>query len=248
MKRIPLFAFAAALLLASPALAQTTLTDQIPAPVPSASNTVNNSELLLQSQSVSGGTLFTSVLKQPGVGGQVIGVSTAFAPVGATSPTRYLALTSAKSDLGVPLTATAGTPSGAVGVKRTAGTSLTLDGEATSGSAKTDVALFEFDLPDSYVAGTNIPVIVNGNYTGGGTVTAAACTFAVAMYTETNGVEAALTVSAAQQMSGTAANYTFTVTGTSLVPGQHVAIEVTVLVTSASGANTGHINSVAFQG
>ncbi len=68
------------------------------------------------------------------------------------------------------------------------------------------------------------------------------------LYTETNGVEAAVTTSAAQQIPATATNLTFSVTGTSLVPGQHVLIELVMLVTTASGAGTGLINSVAFQG
>jgi hypothetical protein len=252
MKRIPHFLIfllvLLVLVLPAIAMAQTTALDQIPAPVPSVSNTTQNSELLTQYQTVPGGGLYQSILKQPGIGGQIIGVASSFVPGGAGAHTRYLALTDAKSDLGVPMTAAAGTPSGTVGVVRTAGTSLTLDGEATSSSAKTNKALFEFDLPDTYVAGTNIPVIVNTNYTGSGTVTGASCSMTVAAYTETNGVEAALTVSAAQLITGTATNYTFTVTGTNLVPGQHVAVELVLLVTSASGANTGHINSVAFNG
>ena len=73
--------------------------------------------------------------------------------------TRYLPLTGAKADSGIPLTAAAGTPAGAVGIARTAGTSLTLAGEATSASAKTDKAFFEFTLPETYVAGANIPVV-----------------------------------------------------------------------------------------
>jgi hypothetical protein len=161
--------------------------------------------------------------------------------------TRYLSLTDAKADSGIPLTAAAGTPAGAVGISRTAGTSLQLVGEATSSSAKTDKAFFEFNLPSTYVAGAAIPVVVNAIVTGSGTLTGASTTITVAAYTETNGVEAALTVSAAQQFDKTGETLTFTVTGTGLAPGQHVAVEITMLVTSASGANTGVINSVAIQ-
>ena len=161
--------------------------------------------------------------------------------------TRYLPLTDAKADTGIPLTAAAGTPAGAVGIARTAGTSLQLVGEATSASAKTDVALWEFDLPATYVAGANIPVIVNVIVTGTGTLTAASTTITVAAYTEAAGVETALTVSAAQEFDKTGEILTFTITGTGLVPYQHIAIEITMLVTSASGANTGTINSVAFK-
>lgn len=251
MKSNKLFAsiLAAAVLLPSLALAQTTTLDQVPAPIPSAGNLAAlNSELLTQSIAVPGGTLYVSTIRQPGPGGQIAGISQTFTPGAASAVTRFLSLTDGKSDLGVPFTAAAGTPTGTVGVTRVAGTSLTLDGEATSGSAKTNKAMWELNIPTTYIAGANIPIVVNANYTGVGTITAVSTTLTVAAYTEIAGVEAALTVSAAQQFTGTAANYTFTVTGTGLVPGQHVVFEVTMLVTSASGANTGHINSVAYQG
>jgi hypothetical protein len=68
----------------------------------------------------------------------------------------------------------------------------------------------------------------------------------VAAYTEVNGVETAISgITAAQQIPATAGNLTFTIPGTGLVPGSHVAVELVMLVTSASGAVTGSINSVA---
>lgn len=233
------------LLLPSLAMAQSQVTDQLPVPLTSSTG---QSELLTQSQSVSGGTLYTTVLRQSGLQGPPIGVASTFVPTGATSPTRYFALTNGKSDLGVPMTAAAGTPTGTVGVSRTAGTSLVLTGEATSGAqAKTDKVIFEFDLADTYVVGTNIPLIVNQNYSGT-VVTAGSTTITASAYTEAAGVEAAVTVSAAQQMTATAGNLTFSITGTNLVPGQHMVVELVMLVTSASGAVTGQINSVAYQG
>ena len=51
---------------------------------------------------------------------------------------------------------------------------------------------------------------------------------------------------AAQQIAATAGNLVFTITGTGLVPGQHVAVELTMLITSASGANPGVIYSVSY--
>jgi hypothetical protein len=233
----------AAVLIAGAAYAQTTTLDQVPVPLSS----TTNSELLTQSISVSGGTLYATTLKQGGAGGAPVAVAQTFVPTATGGTTRNLPLTAAKSDAGVALTATA--TSGAVGVTRTAGTGLTLDGEATSGNAKTDKAVWEFNLPDSYVAGQNIAVTVNCNYSGAGTVTGASTTMTVAAYTEsTAGAETALTVSAAQQMAATAGPLVFTITGTGLVPGQRVALELVMLVTSSSGANTGHINSVSYGG
>ena len=121
-------------------------------------------------------------------------------------------LTDAAADTGVFLTATA--TAGAMGVQRTAGTSLVLVGEATSGNAKTDKAMWEMCVPASYVPGQALPVTVNANYTGAGTVTAASTTLTLAAYTETNGVEAAIAgVTAAQQFTATATDYMFSIPG-----------------------------------
>jgi hypothetical protein len=143
------------------------------------------------------------------------------------------------------VTATAG--SGTVGVARTAGASLQLVGEATSASGVTDKALWELDLPDTYVAGASIPVTVNAVVTGSGTLTTAATTMTMAVYTEINGVESALTVTGAVQFGKTASNLGFTITGTGLVPGSHLVIELTMLVTTSLLSCTGYVNSVGYQ-
>jgi hypothetical protein len=234
-----------AVLVIGPALPQSTTFDQVPVPL----GTTGQSELLVQSYAVPGGTLYAGVLRPPGATSPPVSLGMSFVPTGTTTPTRPLALTDAKSTGGVPMTAAAGTPSATVAPSRTAGTSLVLVGEATSSSAKTDNAMWEFRLPDSYVAGANIPVVINANYTGGGTITGASTTLTVTAYAEgQNGAETALTVSAAQQFTGTAANYTFTITGlgSGLAPNSRIVVSVAMLVTSSSGANTGQINSIAF--
>lgn len=161
----------------------------------------------------------------------------------AVGPSRYLPLTSAKADTGVALSATAG--SGEMGISRTAGTDLRLVGETTLASAATDKAMWEFVLPDTYTAGAAVPVSVNCAITGSGTLTAAECTMALAAYSETNGVEAALTVTGGtQQITAAGGTLSWSVAGTGLVPGSHVALELTQVITSASGSNTGEVNAV----
>jgi hypothetical protein len=201
-------------------------------------------EFGIQSYAVTGGTLYITFTRTAN-GLTSSGVT--FVPTSTGGGlARYLNLTDAKSDLGVPLTATAGTPTGAVGVSRTAGTSLVLSGEATSSNAKTDKAFWETNLPSTYIAGANIALSVNSSITGTGTLTGASCTITAAAYTEVNGVETALTVSAAQQIVPAGSTLIFTITGTGLTPGAHISIELTMLITSASGANTGQINSVSY--
>jgi hypothetical protein len=154
-------------------------------------------------------------------------------------------LLSAKSDAGVPLTATA--TGGAMGISRTAGTSLQLVGEATSSNAKTDKALFSITMPATYVSGSNFTVSVDCLAAGTGTITGGSTTMTLAAYLESIGVETSLTVSAAQPILTTASVLTFTITGTtSILAGSQVLLEFAMLITSASGANTGNVNSVSY--
>lgn len=229
-----------------PVYAQTLVLDQIPSPAPS-STVHQQSEIYTQSQTVPGGALYQAILKQSN--GPLVSLAQTFVPGGGGGIVRYLPLTDGHSALGVPFTATPGTPATTLGITRTAGTSMVLTGETTSSSAKTNSAIWEFNLPSTYVAGANIPVVINTGYTGGGTVTAASTTIAAQMYSESaTGAETTITTSAAQQISGTVAPYTFTVTGTGLVPGQHVVLQVTLLVTTSAGGATGTVNSVAYTG
>jgi len=194
--------------------------------------------LMLQSDNIAAGTTInvdTSAL----IGG-VLQLS-AFTP-----PYRHLPLTNGKTDAGVGLTASAA--GGAMGVSRTAGTSLQLIGETTSGNAKTDKVMWEFVLADTYNAGAAIPLIANASIAGGGTITPASCTLAMAAYSEVNGVETALTVNGGtQQITAGGADITWSLAGTGLTPGARLVLELTMLITSASGANTGQINSMKYQ-
>jgi hypothetical protein len=158
--------------------------------------------------------------------------------------TERLSLLNFKNTTGATLTASAG--SGVLGISSTVGTSLGLVGEATSSSAKTDVGMIEYILPSSYVAGTNFNVVINANYTGSGTLTGASTTCVPTVYAEADaGTQGSnLVTTSAQQITGTAADYAFAVNGSGLVPGQRILIEVSMTITSSSGANTGQINSV----
>ena len=206
-----------------------------------AANLQSGLECVVETRTITGGTLYITGARVGG--GPLVGIATSFAPFAATPPNRYMALTSAKADTGVALTGTA--TGGAMGISRTAGTSLALVGEATSASAKTDKAMWEINLPDTYVAGAAIPVDINASITGSGTLTAASCTMTLAAYSEINGVEAALVVTGGSiQMTAAGADMTWSIAGTGLVPGSHIALEAAMLVTSSSGANTGQLNSI----
>lgn len=191
--------------------------------------------------------LFSTTLNS----GETVALETSSLPSGTLGlkaravPVLHLALTDAKSDAGVALTATA--TGGAMGVARTAGTSLALVGEATSSNAKTDKAMWEFNIPTSYNDGAVLPVTVNASVAGTGTLTAVSTTLALAAYSEIDGVEAALSTSGGtQQMVAAGSNLSWNIAASnSLVAGQRLALELTMLVTTSTGANTGHINKVA---
>jgi len=189
---------------------------------------------------VSGGTLYVTTISDHN---DVVAATQSFVPSSAGGAERFLMLTRALSIAGIALTATPG--AGAFGITRTDGTSLVLTGEATSGAAnKTDQAIWEVNLSDSYVAGRDIALTVNCN-TVGTVITAASTTLTPTAYSQSDGVETALTVSAAQQIPATATDLIFTITGTGLTPGMSIVVVLTMLVTTSSGAAHGVINSVA---
>jgi|GEM_PF-3519093 len=159
---------------------------------------------------------------------------------------RPLNLSDARLDTGIISTSATGSGT-SYGIARTAGTSYALVGAATSASAVTTKAMWEVTIAPTYVAASTLPVIVNANYTGAGTVTAASTTLTLTAYTEVGGVETAITgITAAQQFTGTAANYTFNIpSSAALAPNQHIVVEVTMLVTTSAGAATGQINGVS---
>ncbi len=168
---------------------------------------------------------------------------------GAAPAVRYLPITDVHSITGLPLlTATAATT--LPGIARTAGTSAYLTGVATADTTPATTAMmWELDLPDTYVAASNIPVLINCVVPVATFVTAASTTMTVAAYSvSAAGVETALTVSAAQQIAlTTASTLTFTITGTPLVRGSRIVLSLTALVTTtAGGASSVRVNSVGY--
>lgn len=198
---------------------------------------------------INGGTIYTEIRQSGSVA--ALPPASVFVANALTPPVqlRSLALTDAKSDGGIALTGTAVT-SGAMAVARTAGTSLELSGFPTSSGASTNTAMWEFSLPSTYPAGAAIPLEVQASISGSGTLTAASCTLTPVLYTESQaGVEAVAgaVTPAAGTIAAAGSVLDFSIAGAGLTPYQRVALELTMLVTSSSGANTGHIGSVIIQ-
>jgi hypothetical protein len=165
-----------------------------------------------------------------------------------------LKLADFKNPNGTTLAATAS--AGEFGISSTPGTSLHLLGEAAESDTRTDSCIIEFDIPQSYVPGTPLTVIVSAQYNAGSPAgTVPTCTVAAAAYLVllSGGQVSNLIATAAKSMipagSGVAADYYFTITGTGLVPAERLLIEVTTAITEGGGTGTltAQVNSVRIQ-
>lgn len=159
--------------------------------------------------------------------------------------TRPLPLTQARNITGAALAAAAA--ANVFGYSITLATSFALVTEAANSNTKTDAAMLEFVVPPEYIAGQNLTVTVNvGVVIGSGTLTTK--TVAVNAYrTVAAGTQAAdiCATTAITLTSNAATDYAFTITGTSLVPGDRIVLKVTVAITETAASNvTAVVNSV----
>lgn len=159
-----------------------------------------------------------------------------------------VSLSSGKNADGTVLTASAS--SGKFGVAVTLGTSLGLVGEAATGATKTDDAIFEVAVPPLFNnnAGEGLTITVNANFTGSGTNNASTIQ-AKAYRTANDGTQGANLGPAAKAITGTAADYTFSIPGATLNPGDRLVIEVEAVTIESGGSSsiTTKVNSVRVQ-
>lgn len=124
----------------------------------------------------------------------------------------------------------------------TLGTSLYLQGESAENDTKTDSAIWEITLPQTYIAGSNIAVTVNGKYVNSaGTSLTTTVAAAAYLLTDAGAMGSTLIATSAQNLTTSAAGYAFTITGTTLAPGARVLLKVTTAITE--GGNTGTVYS-----
>lgn len=168
------------------------------------------------------------------------------APINASGlQTRPLSLTHARNITGAALAAAAA--ANVFGYSITLATSFALVTEAANSNAKTDAAMLEFVVPPEYVAGQNLTATVNvGVVIGAGTLSVK--TVAVNAYrTVAAGTQAAdiCATTAITLTSNSATDYAFTITGTTLLPGDRLVLKVTVAITETAASNvTALVNSV----
>jgi hypothetical protein len=200
-------------------------------------------EINIASEAVAGGTIYITTVRGSG-NSDPAGVSTVFAPLGAGGTTRRVKLSDVKTVAGVPVTAAA--QANIFGLTFTPGTAEYLVSEAANSNTKTDVAAFEVILSDTYVAGTALNVIANANYViGAGTLTTKTLAVAAYLVHDDDTESSTLETTAAQTITGSAADYTYAVTGTTLTPGARLVLTLTMALTETAGSNvTGRVNSV----
>jgi len=138
---------------------------------------------------------------------------------------------------------TASPAAGKFGVSLTHGTSEALTSETANANTKTDIASIEFTLPQTYAAGQDITLNVNAKVSG--TLTTKTIAADARKVSDAGAHGSNLIATAAQVMGTTAADLTFTITGTTLSPGDRIALQLTMVITEGASANqTGTINSV----
>jgi len=114
-----------------------------------------------------------------------------------------------------------------------------LEGEAASGNTKTSNASLIFFLPQNYEAATDITLKIKARTS---VVLATASTLDVQAYKsdENGGVGSDLCTTAAQSInSATWAEISFTITGTTLNPGDMLEVYIQCVADDSTGANAG---------
>lgn len=181
-------------------------------------------------------------------GAPMLPLLTARTPAGAVLPATRdfkIPLVSGRSNTGLVLDATGG--AGLFSVSTTPGTSHVLLGEAAQNNTKTDYLLYEFTLPADYTAGQNVLVTVNAQHTeSGGTSLTNTLDCEAWLMTAAGAAGADICATAATAIAGTAGNIVFTLTGTTLNPGDRLTLRLTSVATEGGDAGTtrNRINSI----
>lgn len=154
-----------------------------------------------------------------------------------------LNLTAGRTATGLVLDATGG--AGLFKITMTPATGLQLSGETANNNTKTDTVYWEYTLPKTYVAGAALSVIVNANIVIGSGTAGTKTLTCLAYEVSTAGVSGANLGPVAQNLTNSAADYTFAITSTNLAPGDKLLIGLTIALQETASSNINAvINSV----
>lgn len=156
-----------------------------------------------------------------------------------------LRMTEMRTAAGLMMTASASSTN--FGLTYTPGTTAVLIGTATSSSTTGNTAALDFMLPSSYIAGSDITLKVGCYYTNSSS-TASTHTMAAAAYLNAvDGTQGSTLIATAAQVCPitTSALQTYTITGTTLVPGSYLSLTFTAAVINGGGASTEWLTSAS---
>jgi hypothetical protein len=121
-----------------------------------------------------------------------------------------------------------------------------LQSETANNNTKTDVVLYEFVIPEQYIAAQNLTLSVNCTLAGPGTSGASTLAANIYKYADAGTVGADIGPGGTVTFINTSdATKTFAITGATLSPGDRVLVKLTaVVVESASSNLNGNITSV----
>lgn len=127
---------------------------------------------------------------------------------------------------------------GKFGQTVTPGTALTLVGEAGQNNTKTSTALWIVPLPQDYTAGANLTVGVDTVIAGTGTAGTKTVDVRAFRIDGQGATGADICATAAQNMATSRATQSFTITGTTLSPGDLLMVEVATVLQETGNSNT----------
>lgn len=160
--------------------------------------------------------------------------------------TRRLALVSGRNPDFTVLDGTGG--AGLFSLEGTVGTDGYLLGEASQNTTKTDKVIFEVVLPPEYTAAANLSLLVNiQRVVAAGTSLTTTIDAEVWRIADDGTAGSDLCATSAITYTNTAAaDKTFTITGTTLSPGDRIVVQLTAVATEGGDAGTvkAQINSV----
>lgn len=204
-------------------------------------------EINVATRAVTGGTLFITTVRGQ-ADSDPIGIATSFGASSGSGGVRRLPLTNARDVTGMMPTVAA--QATIFGLTFTPGTAEYLVSEAANNNTKTDVICFETVMSDTYAAAADFTVVANAHFViGGGTLSTKTLALAVYKCADADTEGSTIETTAAQTLTGSAADYTFAVTGATLNPGDRIVLKFTMTLTETASSNvTGRLNSVRLAG
>ena len=126
---------------------------------------------------------------------------------------------------------------------------MVLRGQEAKGNTKTSTLAFEFALPVEYIADGNVRLVIHAQYAGDGEPGTKTIDAEVRELADDGTASGDLCVTAAQTVTGSWADYIFTITDTNLTGGDRLMVLVRTVIQETGNSEEVHaeIGSIEFQ-